>query len=417
MEILSTGEKIKRSRVYKGYTLKELCSDKISVSKMSCIENDKIGAEDWVLDFVAKELDMQPDYLKKDIKQQILSNIEKAKGLNDLKKYEDALEYNLKYAEEFGYSEVAFNLIHLLFNHYIVTGELEKVQLVISKYYELWNKCCTSENELLYYMDVARYFYATAEYIQAAGYFRNVRMASKKCNDYNTLARATYNEAACYLMLQNYERAYEVAVRLGELMDFLELDLKKAEAYHMLAMLSLRRDEEKFSNYEEKAYKLYGANLDYKAKAMHNFASVMLDVSRKNQGASYIEKALSCYPNDNLAERVNFMLECIFDLVDHGLLDKAKDKCEEALDLAIEIDNIKYIEKAYYFKSRILEGEGDYLKAEMYMNLSLDTLLKCGNTSDIYKRYLLVGDMYYRMNNVTESLKYFNFAIQLEKKM
>ena len=42
MEILSTGEKIKRARVYKGITLKELCRDRISISKMSCIENGKI---------------------------------------------------------------------------------------------------------------------------------------------------------------------------------------------------------------------------------------------------------------------------------------------------------------------------------------------------------------------------------------
>ena len=46
MEILSTGEKIKRSRIYKGITLKELCGDKISISKMSCIENGKIKADE-----------------------------------------------------------------------------------------------------------------------------------------------------------------------------------------------------------------------------------------------------------------------------------------------------------------------------------------------------------------------------------
>ena len=46
MEILSTGEKIKRARVYKGITLKELCRDRISISKMSCIENGKIKADE-----------------------------------------------------------------------------------------------------------------------------------------------------------------------------------------------------------------------------------------------------------------------------------------------------------------------------------------------------------------------------------
>ena len=417
MEILSTGEKIKRARIYKGYTLKELCGDKISVSKMSCIENNKITAEEWILNFVAKKLDIPSDYLKLDIKNQILSNIEKAKGLNDTKGYEDVLNYNLKYAEELGYNEVAFNLIHSLFNHYIIGNELEKVRIILSKYYDLWNKCNTNENELLYHMDVAMYFYAAAEYIQAASYYKNVRVASKKCNDFNTLARATYNEAACYVMLENYERAYEIAVRLSELVNFLELDIKKAEAYHMLAVLSLRRDEDKFSNYEKKAYELYGDNLDYKANAMYNFAAVMLDMSKEQQGISYIENALSYYPITKVHERVDFMLECISALVGHGIYGNTKDKCEEALDLAIEISNNKAIEKAYYFKSLISEGEGEYLNAEMYMNLSLDILEKCGSKSDIYNRYLQLGDMYHRRNNISESLKYFNFAIKLEKKI
>ena len=51
MEILSTGEKIKRARIYKGITLKELCGEEISISKMSCIENGKIKADDECLDF------------------------------------------------------------------------------------------------------------------------------------------------------------------------------------------------------------------------------------------------------------------------------------------------------------------------------------------------------------------------------
>ncbi|WP_243276500.1 helix-turn-helix domain-containing protein [Clostridium saudiense] len=53
MEILSTGEKIKRARVYKGITLKELCRDRISISKMSCIENGKIKADEESLKYIA----------------------------------------------------------------------------------------------------------------------------------------------------------------------------------------------------------------------------------------------------------------------------------------------------------------------------------------------------------------------------
>lgn len=417
MEILSTGEKIKRARIYKGLTLKELCKEKISVSKMSCIENGKVSAETWILDFVAKQLDIPSDYLKQDVKEQILTNLDKVENEKDSKKYEDSLEYNLKYAEDYGYIDLAFNLVHMLFNHYITTNEMEKIQLIISKYYELWIKSNTPENEMLYYMDLAGYFYATGEYTQAAGYYKNVRSVAKKNLDYNTLARSTYNEAACYFMMNNYDKAYEIAVRLSDLINFLEIDLKKAEVYHFLGMLALKKDNEKFSYYERKAFELYGTNMEYKAYALYDFAVAMLDNGMTDQAVSYLKNALACYPKDNTYNRVEFMLKCIESLVDYSLLDTVKDECDEALNLAIKIDNIKFIEKAYYFKSIALEDEADYLKAEMYMNLALDALLKFGTNNEIYQRYIQMGHMYHRINNIQESLKYFNFAIQLQKKM
>ena len=54
MEILSTGQKIKRARIYKGITLKELCKDKISISKMSCIENGKVKADSETIKYISE---------------------------------------------------------------------------------------------------------------------------------------------------------------------------------------------------------------------------------------------------------------------------------------------------------------------------------------------------------------------------
>ena len=58
MNFLSTGEKIKRARIYKGVTLKELCKSDISISKMSCIENDKVKADEWILEMVAERVEL-----------------------------------------------------------------------------------------------------------------------------------------------------------------------------------------------------------------------------------------------------------------------------------------------------------------------------------------------------------------------
>ena len=58
MQILSIGEKIRKLRISKGMTLKDLCEKDISVSKMSNIENGKIEPDDELLDIVSKRLNI-----------------------------------------------------------------------------------------------------------------------------------------------------------------------------------------------------------------------------------------------------------------------------------------------------------------------------------------------------------------------
>lgn len=79
VEILSTGEKIKRARIFKGITLKELCEDKISIAKMSCIENGKAKADKELLQYIAEKIEMDLDYLIEDVYEQILNNLKTIK--------------------------------------------------------------------------------------------------------------------------------------------------------------------------------------------------------------------------------------------------------------------------------------------------------------------------------------------------
>jgi tetratricopeptide (TPR) repeat protein len=217
-------------------------------------------------------------------------------------------------------------------------------------------------------------------------------------------------------MLENYSRAYEIAVRLDELVDYLEGDLKKAEGYHMLAILSLSMDKGRFE-YEKKSYALYGRYLEHKAMAVYNYGVAMFDVKLEKKGLEYIENALALFPKSNNEKLVRFMLLVIEELLDNNILEKAQSICDEALNYAISLDNVKYIERAYYLKSRILQKENNMLSYEMYMNLSLDSLLKFGVKQDIYKRYMEMGYMYYNLSQINEAVKYFNLAISMEKKM
>jgi hypothetical protein len=417
LEILSTGEKIKRARIYKGFTLKDISGEKISVSKMSCIENDKIEAEDWILEYIGDKLKLDKEYLRLGIKEQLSNNLKTLENNRNSHSFEEDILYNISFAEKYKYYDLYFKFIHLLFNYQIEHGELEKVQLITSKYYEASQKAYNDENYLTYYMDIARFLYSSKDFEQAAVYYNNVRKNAKEKGKLTLLAKATYNEAACYIMLRNSERAYEIAVRLNELIDYIEGDIPKAEVYHMLGMLSLSLDKNKFEEYEKKSYELYKFNEQKKAKAIYNYATAMFDTGLNDKGLEYVKKALALFPKNNKEKLTGFMLLCVDELIDSNILDYSQEICDEALNLAINLDNIKFIERAYYLKSLILQKVDQMISAEMYMNLSLDALLKFGTTAQIYKRYLEMGHMYYKLQQTREAIKYLNLALNREKKM
>ena len=119
MEILSTGQKIKRARIYKGITLKELCKEKISISKMSCIENGKVKADEETIKYIADIIQVDYDYLIQDIYEQIYNNLQTIKKEKPVgRELEDNININLGYAIEYEYNDLALELIHILFTYY-----------------------------------------------------------------------------------------------------------------------------------------------------------------------------------------------------------------------------------------------------------------------------------------------------------
>ena len=131
MEILSTGEKIKRARIYKGVTLKELCGEKISISKMSCIENGKIKADEDVLKFIADKLDIDFEYLVQDVYEQISNNLNAIRNkVIPEDEIENVIDYNLEFAKKYNFYQLAFDLTHILFSYYLEKNKIENIQIL-----------------------------------------------------------------------------------------------------------------------------------------------------------------------------------------------------------------------------------------------------------------------------------------------
>lgn len=419
MEILSTGEKIKRARIYNGITLKQVCEDKISVSKMSCIENNKIKSEDWVLEFISKKLELPMEYLLKDVREQIEENIGNLEKRIFSSGLEADLKYNLEYAVEYNEYDLAFKILHILFQWYLKEEQFMKIEEMIANYYDICQKSNGTFDYIIYHQDMAKYFYLNKEYMQAGSYYENIINLLEKNNikDWDTKGDAVYHSAICYNIVGRYDKVTENYNELFKLKDLVKDQLLKANIYLMLSIIEMRTGKELQAFEMEKiASNLYGNGED-KIQGRIYFFNALIQLGKTEVALSYMEETIEICTKEFEHLLGSVLIFLVKNLINENLLDKAQEKCDEALDCAISSDNIKLIEKAYFYKAKILQKKGKFSESEMYINLSLDALMKFGTKTEIQQRYLDMGNMYYTLGEVKDSLKYFNLSLNLEKQI
>lgn len=418
MEILSAGEKIKRTRIYKGLTLKDICEDKISVSKMSCIENNKVEPEDWILEIIVEKLGLDMNYLKHGVRQQIEENIEKFSSNNEVIALDEIL-HNVDYAEKYEYHDLTCKLFQILFEYYLNHGMTSELSTTIPRYY---NACQKSKDEILhtnYYMYIAKYLYSNKEYAQAGSYISTVRRKLDELNLRESIEyiKATYNHAVIYIQSGNLEKAREVTEDLKEILNFNSDEFINAEIYKVLTIMEIYLKGDKVNYYIEESLNRYGEMLDKRAAAYFDMAEAMIFNDMKENGITYLVKALNEYPRSNKEHLCEFLINGVEILIKCNYYDEALKYIEEVLDISIELNLVPGMDRGYFYKAAILEKQDNYIMAESYIMLSLDALLKYGSKNDICKRYMKIGKMYHEMGQVKDSIRYFDLAFKTEKSM
>ena len=420
MEILSTGEKIKRARIYKRITLKELCGEEISISKMSCIENGKIKADDECLKYISDKLQIDYSYLVQDVYEQIKDNIKSLKkSKHSLEKIEIIIKYNLDYSFRYNFNDLALELIHILFKLYIKDNKIEKLQLLISKYFDLYQHATNNEQIIIYYSDMAEFFVKTKEYHEAISYYSRIIQIYEKdqIKFDDKYIYACFYEGICYKNINLIEESYKCLKKIIDKEALFKNDNDKGDYYHEFAIVNILL-------YIGEADKYLNIALNYKKDDMKVLAKfkaengdIYFKVHKDDKALIELEDAAKIYPREDVRGCGEFLIKCIDILYKNNKYDEAFSYTSEALNLAIDIDDERLIEKAYYFKGMIHQKLNDYIQAEMYMNLATDFLLRFANNEEKYKRYNEMAELYYNLNELKESIKYFTLAIQIEKKL
>lgn len=414
MEILSTGEKIKRARIYKGITLKELCDENISISKMSCIENGKVKAEPWILEVVAKKLDLDINYLNEDVKDQLENNLKLIKQGSRNDNYEDELKLCVSYSIYYNYSELAFEFMHLLFTYYLEELKYKKIQDIMNGYYEVAQRL--KDKTYIFYKDMAKYFYNNKEYNEALAYYSKLRISGQIIKE-DLVADITYSEAECYLKLKKDDLAYDLLKSYIKRYEKIEDITIKGKILSLYGGLLIRFNNLESRKYINKASDFLNGNPKELVKAKLFYGKCYFKIDDRENGIKEVNEAMDMLPKENKDFYCELLNKAINIYIENDELEIADKMASEALNIAIGCDNVRLIERSYYLKAIVFQKKGLYEQSEMYMNLSIDSLMKFGNYSQRYRRYMEMANMYHEIGEVSEAIKYFTLAMSMEKKL
>ncbi len=418
MEILSTGEKIKRERIYKSLTLKDLCSNKVSVSKMSCIENGKIKVEPDLLQYISEKLDINYDYLKQDIPDQIRYYINNINKYFDKNNYESQLKYLLQYAEEHKSYDNSFKIYHLMFEHYMENKDYDSIENILFSYFKNCLENNNSENDLIFSLDFASYYTEIHEYDEANKRLFNCKELFKNDNlkkvYYEKYLKILIKQINNYIKNENEEAILQFK---DELLDISNIKNNKwlRDVNYFLSIIDLIEYKDIDNNRKECLEDYYKSDSEFARITKENFAEILFKHGKISVANEILNSLIVSLNKDERENYVNHVLKYIYLKLKYNCNENLSAFCDEILNIAIEINNIEYIEKAYFYKSLILEQEGNIFLAEMYLNLSLDALQKFGTERQLVERYIKIGELYNKMNNMQESLKYFNLALQSDE--
>lgn len=414
MNFLSTGEKIKRARIYKGVTLKELCKSDISISKMSCIENDKVKADEWILEMVAERLELNIEYLLHNDIMELEASIKSYEEKNLTEKDFEDIKERLDYCLAKDYNELSFKFIHILFEAYTRRKKIEEIKNIINIYNEIQD--LVKDGKQTYYEDLAFYFLSRRNFSDAATYFSMSKseLKLKGLEEYSEeYAKNNIWLSFSYYSMDEYLKAKET------LKDLIGLNLNLSEnsltiISGLLAAIKMKLKED--YNKDLDTYLNFNGEFDlyYNSIALL-IADNYFEEGRTADAIELLDKTKESVREVESFSYIQILLGIINRLITYNSIEKAKEYCEEALEISIKLDNHFFIERSYLYKAKIHRLQKSLIQWEMNMNLATDMLIRFASIEEKKERYMEMAEMYHVIGEIRETIKYLTLAMSLEK--
>lgn len=428
MEILSLGEKIKRTRKELNMTLKDLAGDRITPGQISLVESGKSNPSMDLLEYLAEALNTSIEYLMESEESQAekicyyFENIAESyiigEALNNAEQY---IEKALYYAEKYNLEYRKAKNLYLRGVVYMRKEETALAQQFFLSANVIFIKNNYQEETVNTFLNLGKITLNLKAYHSSCSYFQQAEKVYSD-NDIGNdflLGEIYYYIAYTYFKLESFDKAMDYSFLAKE--KFRQLDDKKEYAKTLLLLseqYSKQGDLDNAIKYSKKTLDVYKEVEDGQliAEIENNLGKLFYEFENLEESFLHLNKAKELRIKNKDKRLVDTLTNICENFIKLKDIEKAKATLNEIIQ-AIDDGSDKALIQYYILKYKVELLESDMKEAENTLLLALNFVINMEYVKEIAEISIMIGKFYLDCGKDKEAAKYLNKGVENFKKI
>lgn len=428
MEILSLGEKIKRTRKELNMTLKDLAGDRITPGQISLVESGKSNPSMDLLEYLAEALNTSIEYLMESEESQAekicyyFENMAESYIIGEaLTNAEQYIEKALYYAEKYNLEYRKAKNLYLRGVVYMKKEETALAQQFFLSANVIFIKNNYHEETVNTFLNLGKITLNLKAYHSSCSYFQQAEKVYSD-NDIGNdflLGEIYYYIAYTYFKLESFDKAMDYSFLAKE--KFRQLDDKKEYAKALLLLseqYSKQGDLNNAIKYSKKTLDVYKEIEDGQliADIENNLGKLFYEFENLEESFIHLNKAKEIRLKNKDKKLVNTLTNICENFIKLKDIEKAKLTLNEIIQ-AIDDGSDKALIQYYILKYKVELLESNTKEAENTLLLALNFVVNMEYVKEIAEISIMIGKFYLDCGKDKEAAKYLNKGVENFKKI
>jgi transcriptional regulator with XRE-family HTH domain len=424
MEILSLGEKIKRSRKDLNMTLKDLAGERITPGQISLVESGKSNPSMDLLEYLAENLNTSVEYLMESEETQAekvclyFENIAQSYILNnELNNAENYIENALYYAEKYNLENRKARNLYLRAKIFMTKGEFVLAQQFFLSCNVIFIKNNRYEDIVNTFLHLGKITYELKAYHSSNSYFQQAEKVFTENNVGNdfVLGEIYYYISITYYKMENIDKAISYSFLAKE--KFNQLDNRRHYAKTLLLLseeYNKKGDVENAIKYSQKTLNVFREidDLSYVAEIENNLGKLFYEFENIEESFKHLFKAKEIRSKNNDGRINETLISICENYIRMKDIENSNKVLKEILENMEDGDNDGLL-NYYLLKYRVSLLENNLLEAENTLLVALSFAKNMDCLKQAGEIAIMLGKFYIDNKRDKEAASFLNEGVEI----